>query len=168
MSDPVAAVMKTRKPIVFGLAASLIAFALDQITKLLALAKLSDGSVHSVLPFFNLRLSFNEGVSFGMFAREFAGQPLVLAGITALLVLFLLFMLFRSSTPWQAIAFGAIVGGALGNIADRLRIGAVVDFLDFHLSGYHWPAFNIADTAIVVGAAAVVLASFLERGSPSG
>lgn len=135
----------------FGLAAILIAFVLDQATKLMALAALERGSAQSVLPFFDLRLSFNQGVSFSMFAETFAGRPLLLAGITLVIVALFGFLLIRSTTRWEAAAFGLIIGGALGNALDRIRIGAVVDFLDFHVSGWHWPAFNLADTAIAVG-----------------
>lgn len=135
----------------FGLAAILIAFVLDQATKLMALAALERGSVQFVLPFFDLRLSFNQGVSFSMFAETFAGRPLLLAGITLVIVALFGFLLIRSTTQWEAAAFGLIIGGALGNALDRIRIGAVVDFLDFHVSGWHWPAFNLADTAIAVG-----------------
>jgi signal peptidase II len=134
-----------------GLAAILIAFVLDQATKLMALAALEPGSVQSVLPFFNLRLSFNQGVSFSMFAETFAGRPLLLAGITLVIVALFGFLLIRSTTRWEAAAFGLIIGGALGNALDRIRVGAVVDFLDFHVSGWHWPAFNLADMAIAVG-----------------
>ena len=135
----------------FGLAAVLIAFVLDQATKLMALAALERGSVQFVLPFFDLRLSFNQGVSFSMFAETFAGRPLLLAGITLVIVALFGFLLIRSTTRWEAAAFGLIIGGALGNALDRIRVGAVVDFLDFHVWDYHWPAFNLADAAIAVG-----------------
>ncbi|MEZ5900050.1 MAG: signal peptidase II [Hyphomicrobiaceae bacterium] len=135
----------------FGLAAILIAFVLDQATKLMALAALERGSVQFVLPFFDLRLSFNQGVSFSMFAETFADRPLLLAGITLVIVALFGFLLIRSTTRWEAAAFGLIIGGALGNSLDRIRVGAVVDFLDFHVWDYHWPAFNLADAAIAVG-----------------
>lgn len=135
----------------FGLTAIFIAFVLDQATKLMALAALERGYAHSVLPFFNLRLSFNQGISFSMFAETFAGRPLLLVGITLVIVALFAFLLIRSTARWEAIAFGLIIGGALGNALDRLRIGAVVDFLDFHVWAYHWPAFNLADAAIVLG-----------------
>jgi signal peptidase II len=135
----------------FGLAAILVAFTFDQATKLIALATLERGDAQSVLPFFNLRLSFNQGISFSMFAETFAGRPLLLAGITLVIVALFAFLLIRSTVRWEAVAFGLIIGGALGNALDRLRLGAVVDFLDFHVWDYHWPAFNLADAAIVVG-----------------
>jgi len=144
---------------VFGLMLVLLAFIADQLTKHIALALLTVGGAHPITIFFNLRLGFNTGVSFGMLADQFAGLPLVLAGIGFAMVILLAVLLLRASSRWEASALGAIIGGALGNIFDRLRIGAVVDFLDFHLWGYHWPAFNLADAAIVTGVAGLILAS---------
>ncbi len=153
----------------FGLAAILVAFTLDQVTKQMALAALGRGDVQSVLPFFfDLRLSFNEGVSFSMFAQTFAGRPLALAGISLAMVALLMFLLSRSSTRREVVALGVIIGGALGNVLDRLRMGAVVDFLDFHVWGYHWPAFNLADAAIVAGVAVLVLTSLAQLWTPAG
>lgn len=104
-----------------------------------------------------MRLGFNEGVSFGMFADWFSGRPLVLAAITTGITLLLGVWLWRTRKRWQALALGAILGGALSNVFDRLRIGAVVDYLDFHAWDHHWPAFNFADAAIVCGVATLVL-----------
>lgn len=136
---------------IFGLAAITVAFVFDQATKLMALATLERGSAQPVLPFFDLRLSFNQGVSFSMFAERFAGRPLLLAGLTLVVVALFAVLLIRSTTRWEAAAFGLIIGGAVGNALDRIRHGAVVDFLDFHVWDYHWPAFNLADAAIAVG-----------------
>jgi signal peptidase II len=71
----------------------------------------------------------------------------------------LVFWLRRADRPLLAVALGLVIGGALGNVIDRLRLGAVADFLDFHLAGYHWPAFNLADSAITVGVIALVVPS---------
>lgn len=148
-----------------GLAALLGAFALDQATKLAALAALGRGDVHAVLPIFNLRLSFNQGISFSLFAETFMDRPVTLAGITLAVTGLLGLLLVRSTTRLESMALGLIIGGALGNVCDRLRVGAVVDFLDFHVRGFHWPAFNLADSAIVVGAMAL-LATALIRNRP--
>ena len=166
MIDLIASRKKGRASVLFGLTAILIALATDQITKLVALTVLSRGDSLSVLPFFDLRLSFNEGVSFGMLADVFAGRPLVLVAITLAVVVLLACLLVRSSTPWETVAFGTIIGGAVGNIVDRLRIGSVVDFLDFHLWGYHWPAFNLADTAIAIGVMIFILVSIAGAHTP--
>lgn len=150
----------------FGLAAIIVAFVFDQATKLMALATLERGSAQSVLPFFDLRLSFNQGISFSMFAETFAGRPLLLAGMTLFIVALFALLLIRSTARWEAVAFGLIIGGALGNALDRIRLGAVVDFLDFHVGGWHWPAFNLADAAIAVGV--IVLLAITSLGKNDG
>jgi len=136
--------------------AVLAAFALDQSTKLLALAALGRGDVQAVCPILNLRLGFNRGVSFGLFADAFASRPVLLAGITVSIIALLVLMLVRSTMRLEALALGLIIGGALGNVLDRVRLGAVVDFLDFNLLGYHWPTFNFADSTIAVGVGLLV------------
>ena len=139
------------------------AFVLDQATKALAMASgeaLTPGI--EVLPFFNLVLTRNTGVTFGMFAGQALGQwPLIL--FTGAVVAVLIVWLTRAYNARQAAALGAIIGGALGNIPDRFRLGGVTDFLDFHLAGYHWPAFNFADTAIVIGVATLILTETVEK-----
>jgi signal peptidase II len=99
-----------------------------------------------VTPFFNLVTVWNFGVSFGMFNRgsdEAAWVfALIAAAITAVLV---------------TVALGSVIGGAVGNVIDRLRFGAVFDFLDVHAAGWHWPAFNVADAAIAVGVGLLLL-----------
>lgn len=147
-----------------GLAAVIVAFALDQATKLSALAALAalgGGDTYAVLPVFNLRLSFNQGISFSLFSETFTDRPLALAGITFAMSALLGVLLVRSTTRLEAVSLGLIIGGALGNVLDRLRIGAVVDFLDFHVWGFHWPAFNLADSAIVLGAVALAATAFI-------
>lgn len=142
-----------------GLAA-LIALMADQLTKTLAEQWLG-GTDLVVTPFFNLVLLRNPGVSFGLFQSTFIQSgpwlPSALAlGIVAGLSVWLL----RTRRCLDAVALGSIIGGALGNVVDRIVRGAVTDFLDFHLAGYHWPAFNMADVAVVTGASLLVLSSF--------
>lgn len=150
-------------PRVIGLATAAFALGLDQVTKQVALGSLAPGVGVPIAPFFTVRLGFNEGVSFGMFADWFSGRPLVLAAITMGITLLLGVWLWRTRKRPQALALGAILGGALSNVFDRLRIGAVVDYLDFHVGGHHWPAFNFADAAIVCGVAIPVLADVMGR-----
>jgi len=142
-----------------GLVAALSALTIDQLTKQVAVATLS-GALLAPTNFLNLRLGLNEGVSFGLFADFFSGRPLLLAAAMSAIAMVLLAWLWRTRVLVESLALGMIVGGALGNIADRLRIGAVVDFLDFHIADYHWPAFNLADTSIVLGVALLAFASF--------
>lgn len=102
-----------------------------------------------VTSFFNLVMVWNTGVSFGMFSGMEAKWFLI---TMSLIISGLLLHWCRSArSGFQAIAYGGVIGGALGNVIDRLNYGAVADFYDFHLMGYHWPAFNIADMAIVIG-----------------
>src|SRR5271155_211354 len=84
-------------------------------------------------------------------------------GLAAAIVAVLINWLSRAASPFLAVAIGLIIGGAVGNVIDRLRLGAVVDFLDFHLGGAHWPAFNLADSAICIGVAAMLLDGLLPR-----
>ncbi len=104
-----------------------------------------------VLPFFNLVEIWNRGISFGMLHGLAYGQWL-LSGLSMVISLILLRWLFRTSCPLTATALGLIIGGSTGNIIDRMRFGAVADYLDFHAFGHHWPAFNVTDCAIFIGA----------------
>lgn len=108
-----------------------------------------------LLPFFNLVEVWNRGMSFGLFNDAQASWVFVTlaAGISAGLI----WWLSRAETGLTALSIGLVLGGALGNVADRLRFGAVFDFLDFHAAGWHWPAFNLADSAISVGVALLLL-----------
>jgi len=113
-----------------------------------------------VTGFFNLVLGFNTGVSFGLFGE--APAWLLMAFILPMVAGLLVWMT-RTDSRLTAIALGLVVGGAFGNLLDRLRHGAVTDFLDFHVGAYHWPAFNFADVAIVSGVALLLIESVLAR-----
>jgi signal peptidase II len=145
-------------------AGPLIALAIlvvDQVTKWLALGALDPYQALAVTPFFNLVLVWNRGVSFGMLNSLGDHGPwlltLLAAGIGALLIVWLV----RETRPVTRIALWLVLAGAVGNAIDRLRFGAVVDFLDFHAMGYHWPAFNVADSAIVIGAGLILFDSLV-------
>lgn len=113
-----------------------------------------------ITSFFNLALGFNTGVSFGMFRELFLEHPLVLAGIKMVIVAGLLIWAMRTTKASEKIGLGLIAGGAIGNMLDRMRQGAVTDFLDFHVGDWHWPAFNMADVTIALGAAMLIACSF--------
>ena len=141
----------TQHSFVFGLVVALVTLVADQASKLWvvhALLSPEQPSI-SVLPFFQIVMVWNRGISFGMFAG--LNQPLVLVGLSLLVVGILLVWLHKNTSPLLASALGMVIGGAVGNMGDRLHYGAVVDFLDFSLGEYHWPAFNIADSAIFIG-----------------
>jgi signal peptidase II len=140
---------------------SLIATAVvvDQLTKAAALSLLSQGTAVPVLPSFNLTLGFNEGASFGMMGEVMAGKPLLMAVLTGALTLAFAVMAFRAQHALERAGFALVVGGALGNIIDRVRQGAVTDFLDLYWRDWHWPTFNVADIAIALGAVLILAAS---------
>lgn len=131
---------------------------LDQITKILILDLFSASQQGiEVLPFFNLVLAWNRGISFGMFGGLGDWGPWVLVALALVISAVLARWMVKAENRLILVSLGLIIGGALGNVIDRVRFGAVVDFLDVHVSGYHWPAFNVADSAITVGAAILIL-----------
>ena len=106
-----------------------------------------------VLPFFNWVMVWNEGISFGMFQN--GGTMFLIIATTIVSLLFAIWL--SRTTGWlQSISLGMVIGGAMGNVIDRLHFGAVVDFLNFHVMGWHYPAFNVADSAITIGIALLV------------
>ena len=109
-----------------------------------------------LLPFANLVMVWNRGVSFGLFAGTGGQNPYILVGVAAVITVVLLWWLSRTRDTLMQCALVLIIAGAIANVHDRLRFGAVADFMDLHVAGYHWPAFNIADSAIVIGAALMV------------
>lgn len=99
----------------------------------------------------NFVMVWNRGVSFGMFNNDVDYTPYVLSILSLFITIWFLVLLVKSTHKIQNFGIALIIGGALGNIYDRLRFGAVIDFIDIHIYGYHWPAFNLADSAIVIG-----------------
>ena len=139
---------------VMGTIVIILSFILDQLSKYWVQDEIGFFSSEVVItPFFNLVFVINEGVSFGFLSDlPFDGQwPLIV--LTSLLVIVIFIWMLKANTLFQEMSFGFIIGGALGNIIDRIIHGGVIDFLDFHMTGYHWPAFNLADTFIFIGVA---------------
>ena len=146
-----------------GITIIFITFSLDQLTKLLILRQFvySKGlnilpyayyyDVIELLPFLNIRLVWNTGISFSLFSSGGAFTMYVILITQIMIVLLILVWMRKSNHVLQFILFGLIVGGALGNIYDRIVYGAVVDFIDLFYSRYHFPTFNLADMAISVG-----------------
>ena len=142
----------------------------DQITKWWALHGLRFGEAVPVIPgFFSLTLVMNPGLAFGMLGGvpEAFRWMVGLLSIGAVLILAVIAArLLPTGGPWTRLALGLIFGGAAGNLIDRLRFGAVVDYLDFYVGAYHWPAFNVADSAITVGVTLLALRMLVD--SPQG
>lgn len=140
-----------------GIVTASVVVLLDQISKYFMLRYLWDhGNFIEVFSFFNLVNAWNTGVSFSMFSGQGALGTLALCLVAAVIIGFLLWWLKDERSRVNQIALGLIIGGALGNVIDRLRVGAVFDFLDFHYGPHHWPAFNFADSAIFVGAFIII------------
>lgn len=151
-----------------GLGFGLVVLIADQITKWWILEiVMRPPRVIEVTSFFNLVLTWNRGVSFGLFNTDSPWNQWTLSALALVIVTILLVWLWRAETRWLSIALGLVIGGALGNVVDRVRFGAVVDFLDVHAAGWHWPAFNVADSAICVGAVLLVLDSLFNQGKTS-
>jgi signal peptidase II len=135
---------------------------LDQLTKWWVLAVFAPGERLPVTGFFNLVLVYNRGAAFSFLSSAPGWQTPFFIGvaIVASMVVSVLLVRMRGS-GWFRAGLALVLGGAIGNVIDRFRFGQVVDFLDFHAFGWHWPAFNVADSAITVGAALLILESFL-------
>jgi signal peptidase II len=149
-----------------GLAIALAVIAADQASKAWIVGFFADrgGEPVAVLaPFFNLVLTGNRGMSFGLFNTNAAMNTAVFTVLAAAIVIALIVWLRRAHNPLIRLALGMIIGGAIGNVIDRLARGAVVDFLDFHLGNWHWYAFNVADAAICLGVVALLLDGLLAR-----
>jgi signal peptidase II len=143
----------------------MIVLILDQASKLAILRLFEDQSVahYPVLPILDLRLTFNHGITFGLFNNGSAANALIFSGLALAIVAALGVALTRVTAWHNALALGVIIGGALGNLIDRLRLDAVVDFLDFHLGDWHFYIFNIGDSAICLGVGLLLLDSLLIR-----
>jgi signal peptidase II len=139
---------------------------LDQLVKQLVLRLLEQADGHQIVvipSLFNLVEVWNAGVSFGMLGG--AGlPPWVLTAVSLVICVALGWWVWRGLPRLPAAAVGLVIGGAIGNVIDRLRWGGVFDFADFHVGKWHWPAFNVADAAIVIGVGLLLIDSlFLER-----
>ncbi len=150
-----------RKVLLAGPLAALAALGADQLFKAWQIAFFAargDQPVE-VVPFFNFVMVWNRGVSFGAFAQGGDGGRWLLIAVTAAITVAVTVFMLQSRRRWSAMGYGLIAGGAMGNIVDRLLRGAVADGFDFHVGNWHWPAFNLADTSIFIGAALLIIIS---------
>lgn len=142
----------------YGIAA--LVFLSDQASKYAVHDLTPYGWQHPVTGFFNLVHVWNYGAAFSFLADAGGWQRFFFGGVAAVVSLWLIWMLRKPLPPLERLGCALLLGGALGNGLDRAWRGYVVDFLDLHASGWHWPAFNIADIGIVCGAVLMVLSSF--------
>ncbi len=159
-----------------GFGFTIFVFILDQITKYIAFKAVTDVIIRTgraqnaikITEFFNISKVWNTGISFGMFHNMYASQ-IVLSIITIVIIVILIKWMTKIEKSYLMIAVGITLGGAFGNLTDRLRFGAVADFLDFHIGAYHWPSFNIADSAVCIGVFIILLDDlFLKKKLSSG
>ena len=152
--------------LVRGLATAIAVVVLDQLSMAAVreyFAGHPGGEQEHITSFFNIVLIHNRGMSFGLFNSSGGLNALLFSLVAAAIVTVLIYWLSRVDSSLLAVAIGLIIGGAIGNVIDRIRLGAVVDFLDFHVESWHWPAFNVADSAICIGVAVMLLDGLLLR-----
>ena len=153
----------------FGLMSIIVVLVilLDQFTKWQVAGRMRLHDSISVVPdFFSLTYIRNSGAAFGILSGSHAGFRMVFFGVTSILALFLLGTIYARLLPGDRIGQASVAlvfGGALGNLIDRVRIGEVIDFLDVSIAGYHWPAFNVADSAITIGVGLLIVHFFLHE-----
>jgi len=144
------------------LALALLVLFLDQLTKVVIERAFDYGDVRPVTGFFSLVLTYNKGAAFSFLASASGWQAEFLTFVGIAASVFIFYLLARHGHQRLfACALALILGGAIGNVIDRLAYGHVIDFLDFHWRGWHWPAFNLADSAIVGGAALLIVDELL-------
>jgi len=147
-----------------GLSVSLVVIFIDQLSKWWILSKvMNPPKIVQVTQYFNLVLTWNRGVSFGLFNEEGNWGAWIFSILALIIVVVLVFWLIKAETKLVSISLGFIIGGALGNVIDRINHTAVVDFLDFYIGKFHWPAFNAADSFITFGAAVLIIDSLFAR-----
>ncbi|TQF79763.1 signal peptidase II [Elioraea sp. Yellowstone] len=146
-----------------GLAVAAAILLLDQASKwwILEVVRLPEIGRIALTPFLNLTMVWNRGVTFGLLAGEAWWHAWALAAIALAVAGALTVWLARAPDRWTAVALGLVLGGAIGNVIDRIRFGAVVDFVDLHAFGWHWYVFNLADSAIVIGVGLLVAHALL-------
>lgn len=167
-----------RKKILTYLAIIISVIAVDQLTKGFILYLITggvplSGSAWEIVPvpylmaqifnFFNIVFTWNPGTSFSMFRALGESAPLVMIIFTGVIIGCIGYYAFVKASSYEKWPLALILGGAIGNLIDRIRFGAVIDFLDFHIGALHWPAFNIADACIVVGVGLYILNWLIAR-----
>ncbi len=139
---------------------------LDQVSKMWIVNNFELFQSKVIIPdFFNLTYVTNTGAAFSLLAdvdSPWRHYFFLVVGIVALIILSVIWYRQRKASAYYTVSLALIAGGAAGNLIDRVRFGAVVDFIDIYISSYHWPAFNVADSAICIGVAMYLVFSFIE------
>ena len=152
---------KRNSGLMLWLGIALVMVLLDQASKIMMSQFLLYGQSETITSYFNLVMVYNKGAAFSFLSDQPGWQRYFFTAVSVIASLFILWMLRRNPTQrlfcWS---LALILGGAIGNLIDRIAYGHVIDFLDFHVGGWHWPAFNVADSAITVGAILFVLDEF--------
>ena len=147
-----------------SLAIALIILVVDLLTKRWVESSLFFGQQIPITSYFNLVLTYNAGAAFSFLSEESGWQRWFLSSIAVGASVFIVYLLHKNKDQkLLCVSLSMILGGALGNLWDRITLGHVVDFLDFYVGSYHWPAFNVADAAIVVGASLLIIESFQNK-----
>jgi signal peptidase II len=156
------------KPPAVGGMIALAVVLIDQIVKagVLSYSARPDVDPRPLMPFLDLTLRWNRGISFSLFARDSASAQIALLALTLTATCLLAWWLFRSRSALSAVGLGLIIGGALGNAIDRIAHGAVIDYLDLHAFGRHFFVFNVADAAINIGVVLLILDLLLVPRAP--
>lgn len=156
-----------KKNIIIFVLGVIVVVALDQITKAAIVAKFFIHESYPIIDgFFNLVYVMNPGAAFGFLANTAAiFRYIFFIGITALVILLIIYYILKSKSQnmFTVVSLTLIFAGAVGNLIDRVRFGAVVDFLDFYIRSWHWPAFNVADSAISLGAVLMIWGMIIQR-----
>jgi len=134
---------------------------IDQLTKQLVLFHLADGTKLTVTPFMDFVLIWNTGVSYGFFGGNGNAGRLAIIALSLIICVVLLVMMVRTNSRYYGVGLALILGGAVGNILDRMIYGGVIDFISLHAAGYYWYVFNIADVWITLGVVSVIVDGFL-------
>ena len=149
---------------IIGLLIAFLIVSVDQLTKAWALNSFfAPPKVIEIFSWFNLVPVWNSGISFGMLAGYSEAIPTIISALTIVISIILLVWLMTATSVFLKLALSFILGGAIGNIIDRIQYGAVIDFIDVHFFDFHWPAFNIADSAITIGVCFFLLDNFWKK-----
>lgn len=147
--------------LIYCLAIAFVIFSLDLVTKYWVESTMVYGQQIPVTSFFNLILTYNAGAAFSFLSDASGWQRWFLSSIALIASIVIIFLLRKyTDSKLFSLALSLVLGGALGNLWDRITLGHVVDFLDFYIGSYHWPAFNVADSAIFIGAVLLIYDSF--------